>query len=293
MKKTFKYILILAIGICSISSLIGKTDAYTAAASEMPKTVKSQKERDILVFRDVFGQEYKTWINPKIKKNRLDYTGFKHVGNKLEFNDDAFDYMLGVDVSEHQGYIDWNSVKNDGYDFAFLRIGYRGYGQSGIIKKDYEFERNLENAKKVGILVGVYFFAQAVNEKEAAEEAQNVLTWLGGRSLDLPVVYDPESILDDEARTDGVSGVQFTKNSLEFCKLIKEGGYKPMIYANMLWEAFELDLVALSDYPIWYADYEAVPQTPYRFKCWQYSNTGKVSGINGDADLDVWIKRVR
>lgn len=68
--------------------------------------------------------------------------------------------------------------------------------------------------------------------------------------LDLPVVYDPESILDDDARTDNISGEQFTKSTLAFCKTIQAAGYEPMIYSNMLWEAFELDLSQLTDYPI-------------------------------------------
>ena len=257
----------------------------------LPLGARAKAADDTLLFRDVFGKEYTVKINPDIKKNRLDYTKFNRSGEKLTYKDGKYDSMLGVDVSEHQGYIDWNSVRSEGYEFAIIRIGYRGYGQSGIIKKDYEFERNYSNAKAAGLLVGVYFFAQAVNEDEAAEEARYVLDWLGGRSLDLPVVYDPESILDDEARTDNVSGKQFTKNTKRFCGLIKNAGYKPMIYANMLWEAYELKLNELSEYPIWYADYEAVPQTPYRFKFWQYSNTGKVSGINGSADLDIWVKQ--
>ncbi len=109
------------------------------------------------------------------------------------------------------------------------------------------------------------------------------------RPLDLPVVYDPESILDDEARTDNVSGEQFTKNTRVFCERIEESGYRPMIYANMLWEAFELDLSELLDYPIWYADYESVPQSPYAFEIWQYTNEGQVPGVEGPCDINIWI----
>ena len=135
--------------------------------------------------------------------------------------------------------------------------------------------------------MGVYFFAQAVNEEEAREEADFVLQNLQGYTLQLPVVYDPESILDDEARTDNVSGEQFTKNTEVFCSAVAEAGYDPMIYANMLWEAFELDLEKLSEYPLWYADYEPAPQTPYHFRFWQYTNVGQVPGITGNADLNI------
>lgn len=137
--------------------------------------------------------------------------------------------------------------------------------------------------------VGVYFFSQAVNEKEASQEAEFVLENLQGYELQLPVVYDPESILDDEARTDDVTGAQFTKNTIVFCEKIKEAGYQPMIYSNMLWEAFQFDLEQLAAYPIWYADYEPLPQTPYAFDIWQYSNEGIVDGIDSAVDLDIQL----
>lgn len=137
--------------------------------------------------------------------------------------------------------------------------------------------------------MGVYFFAQAINEEEAKEEAEFVLEHIAGYELQLPVVYDPESILDDEARTDDVSGEQFTKNTEVFCSMIEEAGYQPMIYSNMLWEAYELNLEYLEGYPIWYADYEPLPQTPYHFDFWQYTNEGSVDGIEGRTDLNIQL----
>ena len=110
--------------------------------------------------------------------------------------------------------------------------------------------------------------------------------WFG---LGMPVVYDPEHILEDEARTDGVTGEQFTQNAKVFCKEIEKAGYDAMIYSNMLWEAYELDLEKLLDYPVWYADYEELPQTPYRFSMWQYSSTGSVPGIEGNVDLNIQL----
>ena len=252
---------------------------------------KAKKEPVILNFRDVFGKEYQTPINEKIAANPYQKERFRHDGDRLFYDDDSYDCMLGVDVSEHQGQIDWPRVKAQGYDFAILRVGYRGYGAEGILKIDQEFDQNIRNAQAAGMKVGVYFFAQAINEQEAEEEANLVLQTIAPYSLELPVVYDPESILDDEARTDHVSGEQFTRNTKVFCEKIREAGYEPMIYSNMLWEAFELDLEKLSDYPIWYADYEPVPQTPYDFSFWQYSNEGHVDGIAGNVDLDIWMRK--
>ena len=192
-----------------------------------------------------------------------------------------------MDVSEHQGTIDWQRVRAAGYEIAFIRIGYRGYGETGRLCVDKEFHANIQAAQAAGIDVGVYFFSQAVNETEALEEAALVLENLQGYELQLPVVYDPEHILDDIARTDSVSGEQFTANTLVFCEKIRESGYQPMIYSNMLWEAYEFDLEQLANYPVWYADYEPQPQTPYHFDFWQYSNTGHVDGISGVTDLDI------
>ena len=150
-----------------------------------------------------------------------------------------------------------------------------------------KFENNITKAKEAGVEVGVYFFSQAINEEEAREEARFVLEHLGGRVLELPVVYDPENILDDVARTDNVTPEQFTKNSIAFSEEVKAAGYKPMIYSNMLWEAFKLDMTKLKEYSFWYADYESKPQTPYDFTFWQYSEKSSVPGISGNMDMNI------
>ena len=246
----------------------------------------------ILIFHDVHGMEYEMVIQPGVPECEYDKELFVRRGNKIKYKDDSYEIIHGIDVSYHQGNIDWEKVRSQGYEFAFIRIGYRGYSK-GSLSQDSMFEANIKGAKAAGLQVGVYFFAQAINEEEALEEAEFVLKLLNGRKLDLPVVYDPETITDDAARTDNVSGVQFTKNTGVFCDRIKEAGYEPMIYANMLWEAYELDLTELTDIPIWYADYDDKPQTPYHFSCWQYSQDGNVKGINGTVDLDVIIKKTQ
>ncbi len=260
-----------------------------APKKEKQKDQQEELEPEILKFVDVFGEEYEVEIHPEIAENPYDPALFVHEGYKLSYTDAEYTSRLGVDVSAHQGEIDWVKVKSDGYDFAFIRIGFRGYGDAGTLNLDKEFQNNVKNAQAAGLDVGVYFFAQAVNEQEAKEEADFVLENLAGQNLQLPVVYDPEHILDDEARTDGIPGEQFTKNTKVFCEQIKEGGYEAMIYSNMLWEAFELDLQTLSDYPVWYADYEEKPQTPYHFVFWQYTNEGAADGISGNVDLNIQL----
>ena len=303
MMKTWKFLIYLIPAALLLTSCSGKAAEETAgqevqeagknteAASKEDDAAEKETqepEPEILHFVDVYQNPYQVEINPNVEKHDYKDEAFVHNGDRLSYEGDSnYTYRLGVDVSEHQGYVDWQALKDSGFEFAFIRLGYRGYGQEGRICLDREFHRNIQNAQAAGFDVGVYFFAQAVNEEEALEEANFVLQNLEGYTLQLPVVYDPESILDDEARTDNVSGEQFTKNTEVFCSAVADAEYDPMIYANMLWEAFELDLEELSEYPLWYADYEPVPQTPYHFRFWQYTNQGQVPGITGNTDLNI------
>ena len=97
----------------------------------------------------------------------------------------------GIDVSEYQKWIDWDSVKASGIEFAMIRVGYRGWG-SGTIIEDKYFERNIREAKRVGLKVGVYFYSGAINTSEAIEEAQFVLNKIRNYSLDYPIAFDFE-----------------------------------------------------------------------------------------------------
>lgn len=248
------------------------------------------QELELLCFVDVFGAPYEVEIDPEVGRHTYRAECFLHEGDWLSYvGDERYTYRVGIDVSSFQGDVDWATVKEAGIEFVIIRLGYRGYGQAGTLCLDKKFIQNIEGAQAQGLDVGVYFFAQAVDETEAIEEAEFVLSYLEGYELQLPVVYDPESILDDTARTDNVTGEQFTLNTLAFCERIEEAGYEAMVYSNMLWEAYKFDLAQLSDYPIWYADYEALPQTPYRFSFWQYTNTGRVAGITGDVDYNIQL----
>lgn len=244
----------------------------------------------IMTFVDAHGEEYSMEINPDVKAHDYRLDAFVRQGENMTYTDtDQYDYRLGIDVSSYQGNIDWAKVKAAGYDFAFVRVGFRGYGQAGTLNADQKYAQNIQGAQAAGLDVGVYFYAQAITEEEAIEEAEYVMRLIDGYTLQLPLVYDPESVLGKDARTDGVSGEQFTKNSKAFCETVKAAGYDPMIYCNMKWEAFFLDLTVLEDYPIWYADYEPKPQTPYDFAIWQYTNEGRVDGISSDVDIDIWL----
>ena len=191
----------------------------------------------------------------------------------------------GIDVSTHQKDIDWPAVAADGIDFAILRLGHRGYSQGGLFL-DETFERNLQGALSAGLEVGVYFFSQAVNPEEAEEEAGYVLEVLNGQSLTFPVAFDWEPITGDEARTD-LDGETMTRCAAAFCKRIEDAGYRPAVYFNQTQGYLRYDLRQLTDYTLWLAEYDTVPDFYYHFDLWQYSHTGRVDGIQGDVDLDL------
>lgn len=259
---------------------------------EIPEYENEISESRILKFVDVFGEEYETEIIETVAKTEYDNAKFRAEEEKLYYEDDRYTSRLGIDVSHYQGNVNWDKVKAAGYEFVIVRLGYRGYGQAGNMKVDKTFAKNIEGAQAAGLDVGIYFYSQAINEEEAIEEAEFVLKNLGDYPLQLPIVYDPENVLDDVARTDDVTGDQFTKNTITFCERIIEAGYQPMVYSNMLWEAFQFDMTQIEQYPIWYADYEKYPQTPYAYEMWQYSNTGHVDGIASEVDLNIqFIKK--
>ncbi len=263
-----------------------KEDIPQTTTMTTTTTALEVKEPEILHFIDAWDEWHDVEIREDIKKHSYNYEYLSGSDNTLSYDDGTYYTRRGIDVSEFQGDIDWNKVKASGIEFVFVRLGYRGYYYGNIVA-DKNGLRNIDGAHKAGLDVGVYFFSQAINEEEALEEAQYVLKVLDGRTLELPIVFDPELIRDDTARTDDVSGEQFTANTITFLEAIKKAGYETMFYSNMPWEAYYYDLSKLEDYDIWYADYEATPQTPYRYSYWQYSDHGRVDGIDAAVDLDV------
>lgn len=192
----------------------------------------------------------------------------------------------GIDVSVHQGDIDWQMVKDAGIEFAMIRLGYRTYG-GGEVKFDDKFAENLKGAREAGIETGVYFFSQATTVDEAIEEADAVLDAIAPYEITYPVVYDWEIIYDDSARTDDVPVDILTDCCISFCERVRSAGYTPMIYQNKRTTLFKLDLPRLQDYDFWLAEYGDEPTYYYDFDMWQYSCTGKVPGIEGDVDLNI------
>lgn len=195
--------------------------------------------------------------------------------------------VLGVDVSAHQGEIDWEQVRDAGMEFAIIRIGYRGYTSGGLYADEYA-QANLEGAQEAGLKVGVYFYSQAINATEAALEAAYCIQFLKDYELDLPVVYDWEYV-NSEARTANMDEPTLMACTKTFCDAIRDAGYQPMVYFNPHLAENLLNLEELLEYPFWLAMYSDRMTWPYAVEMWQYTASGSVPGIPGDADINLWF----
>lgn len=197
----------------------------------------------------------------------------------------------GIDVSEHQGWIDWNAVSNDNIDFAYIRLGNRGYTE-GVIFQDQYYEYNIDGAKDAGLDVGVYFFSQAINEEEAREEAEFVLEKLDGRTLDLPIAWDHEVVADSSGRANNIDRETLTQCARAFFEVIEAAGYDTILYGNTH-DLERIDLEALGNEPVWLAEYDVDKPTPkLDLTMWQYTNGATVSGVDGAVDLDIRFHKV-
>ncbi len=227
-------------------------------------------------------------INTSLKQNELVKENFGLDENNFITYSESGKVISkkGIDVSKYQGDIDWKKVKADGIDYAIIRVGYRGYG-SGLIVEDENAKTNMKNANAAGVKIGVYFFSQAINEKEAVEEAEYVAKIIKKYDIDYPVVFDTEEISGDTSRTEELSVEDRTDITIAFCDKIEELGYKPMVYANIKWFVTALDMARLEKYDKWYAYYDSKLYFPYKISMWQYSDSGDVDGISGNVDMNI------
>lgn len=191
--------------------------------------------------------------------------------------------IKGIDVSKHQGSINWKKVKADGIEFAIIRIG---YGGSAPVK-DERFEENYKNARANGIKVGVYLYSYADSESDLIKEYEAVIKWLEGRHLDLPVYYDVE-----DKKMSGLSKSVLSNYVKTFCDKIENAGYWTGIYANKNWLENKLDMNKLNRYTVWVAQWTNNPTYKGSYAMWQYTSNGTVDGIGGRVDMNYQIKEL-
>lgn len=195
-------------------------------------------------------------------------------------------HMLGVDVSYWQYDITWPLVKAAGMDFAMIRLAWRG-STEGTMEEDSYARINCSGAKDAGLLVGGYFFSQAITPEEAVEEARFVLKMAEELEFDMPIVFDWEQT---GGRTAEMDARTLTDCAKAFCHTIEEGGLEAMIYFNVHQACYGMYLEELEDYGFWLAMYQSRMDFPYKIDMWQHTDSGSVPGIEGPVDLNIYFE---
>lgn len=261
------------------------TVVLVALLSNKPEPVDPHEGQ--VYINDGFGMVWMTplegvAVNDITQDEIVKYDGApKYVGSE-------YTTLRGVDVSEHQYDIDWAAVAGSGVDFAYIRIGYRGYTKGGLFEDPY-FKANIEGAKANGLKVGVYFFSQSISVTEAIEEAEYVVDLLGDYTVDLPIIYDWEKMEEAgaEARTYQLDTDILDACAVAFCETIKNAGYEPGVYFNRYIGYYGYDLSRLTDYKFWLAVPGDFPDFYYAADIWQYSFEETVPGISTLTDMNL------
>ena len=189
----------------------------------------------------------------------------------------------GIDVSEFQGKIDWEKVKNDGIEFAILRCG---YGMDFSNQDDVEYERNANECERLGIPYGVYLMSYANTVEKARSEAKHVLRLIEGRKISLGVWHD----IEDNGTSGAINKETLTNIINTFCNTIKNAGYKVGVYASLNWLENKIERIIRDNYDIWVAQYYSKCEYEGKYIMWQHTSSGKVNGISTNVDMNILYK---
>lgn len=192
--------------------------------------------------------------------------------------------MIGIDVSEHNGNLDWAAIKKAGISFAVIRDG---YGTSHV---DNQFHANMAGAIAQGLLIGVYHFSYALDAAGAKKEAAFCIKLLEPYKdkIVLPVYFDFEYDTVDYAAKCGVTlgKSAFNAHTVAFCEAVKSAGYAPGVYYNKDYYNRMVDLNSVGGYSQWYAQYASAPSVT-SYDLWQYSSSYTIPGCAGRFDVNV------
>ena len=233
------------------------------------------------------GEEEWVLINPYLKKNTYDLTRFTARDNLMHYYENGRQSsFVGIDINEYNDEVNFPGLKEEGIDFVMLRAGVRGY-ESGSILQDKALADNLVKAKEAGIRIGLYFSSQAITREEAVEEAEFCLNFAREAALTYPIAYVLEDTQGTSSRAQNLRKDERTNNAAAFCEAIRTAGFVPMIYGDKFFLLKQIDLARLSDYEIWYSDASDLPDYPYQYSMWQYSQTASLKNAKGVLDLNI------
>lgn len=292
-KKLLTSILVLSMT-CSV---ISEHTAFAASvATQSAISTDSTETTDTIKDTDTT-KNTNTQKSYSFKKNTFSYKGSSQsvspLTNSTYTHADAFDGMYifnGIDVSYHNGTIDWNAVAATGIDYAILRVGYRGYGSIGNLCADVKFDEYIQGAIAAGIPVGVYYYTEAISTDEAIAEANYCIEKIKDYNITLPVTIDFEPGTNKgRSYKANLSKTQATNQVKAFCDTIAAAGYTPAIYANKSDLTTRIDGASLgSSYNIWLAQYNSKTTYTGAYQQWQYSSSGTISGISGKVDCNFF-----
>lgn len=221
---------------------------------------------------------YESYSNTNNSSNNTEtYTDFNEIKDKYKTNNTK----IGLDVSAWQGTIDFETIKNAGVEFIFIRVG-GTKGKDGEYFLDQEFIRNIEEANKYDIPVGIYFYSYADSNKKARENAEWVLKQIKGYKVDLPIAFDWEEW--SEFNSYNLSFFNLTNMAEQFVNVIEEAGYKGMLYSS---KAYLENIWLPTKKDIWLAHYTNKTDYEGNYKVWQLCNNGKIYGIDGYVDINI------
>ena len=213
--------------------------------------------------------------------SKVNYTMFNDIKEKYKKEDTK----IGIDVSLWQGDIDFKKLKDSGVEFVFIRVGYMK-GTKGERVLDSKFKQNIYNANKYDIPVGIYYYSYASNKEEAKQDAKWVLKQIKNYDVSLPIAFDWEDFADYNSYN--LSFYNLTSMADEFIKEVNKKGYKGLLYGSKNY----LEKIWLSNsHDTWLAHYASSTNYQGKYSYWQITDTGKVDGINGTVDIDIYYKK--
>lgn len=257
---------------CSIE---GEYDLNTVNTYELTFKAKdksgNESQKDFIL--EVFEPEEED-------EEEIEYTNFSDIVDQYKNKDTK----IGIDVSKWQGDIDFKKLKKAGVEFVIIRVG-GTRGKDGKYFVDEKFEKNIKAANKVGIAAGVYFYSYASSNKEAEKQAKWVVKQIKKYDIDMPVIFDWEEWHNYNEYNLSFFGL--TSMAESFLKVIEDKGYDPMLYSS---KTYLENMWLETKYPIWIAQYNTKVTYEGDYKIWQLCDNGKVDGIDGPVDIDIYYK---
>ena len=290
-QKRTRVLLIVALCMVCITGLIvglsmpyilERDDPALQAHPEIPETEPETE------YVEEAGAETEPTLPPPLP-NPYGPLDFQYEGRFLKLIEG--ESVAGIDVSRWQYDIDWEAVADAGAEFAMIRVGYRG-SETGKLNEDKYARQNLEGAAAAGLDVGVYFFSQALTREEAEEEAYFVLDFIQDYDITMPVVFDWEKVRNENSRSLEMDRRTLTNCAITFLETVEMAGYNAMVYFNPNQSRNLYHLAELKQFDFWLASYTDRMDFPYRVDMWQYTEKGRIPGIETECDFNIYFPPV-